>query len=396
MHNRYYSPLLGHFLTPDFRAPDIYDPTTFTEPYAYAAGNPFMYWDPDGLAVYLFQNKDQQVLLDIDPELIKALMAGRSIEVYDELLKKKVSVNAIESVWTDNLSVQGYGKHNRAVEAIGKAILGSGYSFKSDSSSLVNLGVGAQYTGAAGVAGIALAEIGFVGLATNGFTSLKAYATTKSTQAYVWGTGAVTATGNFINHQYARLHNFVASKYSLLEGLFTTSAEVVTGGDLTGMPSAGDFVPSGASQVLRSSGTDLIENTAEILLDPIRRGDGLRRVIELRNKYKVGKGKNIAFAEINLTAFQGEMAAVSGRTSREGFIEVPEFRIFTSKAVGQFYRGYDSETLILEKVGQMLSPDSFGEIRLFTERPACNSCKGVINQFRERFPNINLVVTHGP
>lgn len=50
MHNRYYSPLLGHFLTPDFRAPDIYDPTTFTEPYAYAAGNPFMYWDPDGLA----------------------------------------------------------------------------------------------------------------------------------------------------------------------------------------------------------------------------------------------------------------------------------------------------------------------------------------------------------
>jgi RHS repeat-associated protein len=49
MHNRYYSPLLGHFLTPDFRAPDIYDPTTFTEPYAYAAGNPFAYWDPDGL-----------------------------------------------------------------------------------------------------------------------------------------------------------------------------------------------------------------------------------------------------------------------------------------------------------------------------------------------------------
>nr|WP_243436293.1 RHS repeat-associated core domain-containing protein [Acanthopleuribacter pedis] len=34
MHHRYYSPQLGHFLNPDFRTPDIYDPTTFTEPYA--------------------------------------------------------------------------------------------------------------------------------------------------------------------------------------------------------------------------------------------------------------------------------------------------------------------------------------------------------------------------
>jgi RHS repeat-associated protein len=51
MHHRTYSPLLGHFLTPDFRAPNIYDPRTFSEPYAYAAGNPFMYWDPDGLQV---------------------------------------------------------------------------------------------------------------------------------------------------------------------------------------------------------------------------------------------------------------------------------------------------------------------------------------------------------
>ncbi|CAM2010866.1 Ig-like domain-containing protein [Acanthopleuribacter pedis] len=49
MHHRFYDPQLGHFLNPDFRAPNIYDPSTFTEPYAFATGNPMMFWDPNGL-----------------------------------------------------------------------------------------------------------------------------------------------------------------------------------------------------------------------------------------------------------------------------------------------------------------------------------------------------------
>jgi len=51
MHHRSLVVRLGQFATPDYRAPNLYDPSTFTEPYAYAAGNPMLYWDPDGLEV---------------------------------------------------------------------------------------------------------------------------------------------------------------------------------------------------------------------------------------------------------------------------------------------------------------------------------------------------------
>jgi len=34
----------------DYRTPNIYDPSTLTEPYAYARANPVMFWDPNGLS----------------------------------------------------------------------------------------------------------------------------------------------------------------------------------------------------------------------------------------------------------------------------------------------------------------------------------------------------------
>ncbi|MCB9397610.1 MAG: hypothetical protein H6510_07340 [Acidobacteria bacterium] len=52
MHHRYLHPRLGHFTTPDFRTPNIYDPSTLTQPYAYARGNAIMFWDLTGLETF--------------------------------------------------------------------------------------------------------------------------------------------------------------------------------------------------------------------------------------------------------------------------------------------------------------------------------------------------------
>ena len=57
------------------------------------------------------------------------------------------------------------------------------------------------------------------------------------------------------------------------------------------------------------------------------------------------------------------------------------------------FRYHDTEAKILEDIAsQIKEPNISGTINLFTERPPCESCSNIIEEFKEKFPNIELNV----
>ena len=49
----------------------------------------------------------------------------------------------------------------------------------------------------------------------------------------------------------------------------------------------------------------------------------------------------------------------------------------------------------LEKMAKNLSSTSRGTIKIISENPFCSSCSGVIEQFQQMFPKVQLVLREG-
>lgn len=105
----------------------------------------------------------------------------------------------------------------------------------------------------------------------------------------------------------------------------------------------------------------------------------------------VGVGRNVAVAEAAINGNTSIISAVSGYVSRQGTVALPGETIFSASSI----RALDSERKILENIAAGLDMNSTGSIKLFTERPPCASCQGVVSQFEVLFPNISVDVTSG-
>lgn len=100
--------------------------------------------------------------------------------------------------------------------------------------------------------------------------------------------------------------------------------------------------------------------------------------------------KNIAVARVQVDGSNNVMTATSGRHVNPGETGMPAIRRFDPGT-----RPFDSETHIFETLAGRLTPESKGVIDLYSERPVCTSCEGLINQFKQQFPGIRVNISTG-
>jgi hypothetical protein len=92
----------------DYRTPNIYDPSTLTQPYAYANGNPIMFYDPDGREVTAMRF-DQSVGLEIWIDKDKEWAAYQSGELSEADLTDLIFKEIVRSYRGEAYVVNAFG-----------------------------------------------------------------------------------------------------------------------------------------------------------------------------------------------------------------------------------------------------------------------------------------------
>lgn len=125
--------------------------------------------------------------------------------------------------------------------------------------------------------------------------------------------------------------------------------------------------------------------------------ESLEKINQIRKANNIGGKRNIAFAEYEINGSTGEIIGVSGKADRAGTAGVPNQRKFkTITTPDGNPRTLDAEVKILEELASQLPSNASGKVHLFSELPFCQSCSGVIKQFKEQFPNVEVIISHGP
>jgi hypothetical protein len=143
----------------------------------------------------------------------------------------------------------------------------------------------------------------------------------------------------------------------------------------------GGWVPSIVARIL---GHD------DVPEDVMDRGQALEA--EVREARETAGGsirpqRNVAVGR--LTKSDDEVVSyrtVSGEAPRPGFDDPPEGELFPVDRNWRFH----SEIKILESAGREIGPEEEAVLEIFSERPPCSSCNGVIERFHDLYPNVQL------
>jgi hypothetical protein len=178
------------------------------------------------------------------------------------------------------------------------------------------------------------------------------------------------------------------------------AARVGKGGGAVSELGEGADAAKGATQANQARQAEEISDAEDVAKSRMKYPDGIdpaegsRLTKSIRSSLNI-EGRNVAIAEANINGERQLLTGVSGKASPPGTVSAPTDPLFSTKPSGAMTRAFDSEVKILEDIAKDLPPDANGTISLYTERPPCLSCQSVIQQFQQRFPGINLNVTHG-
>ncbi|UVO08517.1 hypothetical protein LW347_00440 [Pectobacterium polonicum] len=108
---------------------------------------------------------------------------------------------------------------------------------------------------------------------------------------------------------------------------------------------------------------------------------------------------NVAIAEINIPGMPKTLAGHSRIDKAEqGFVGSGKqnftYQVIENSEGTKISRNTDSEYKILDNLADRLGSNisAKGSVTIFTERAACESCLGVIEQFQKKYPNIEIHV----
>lgn len=149
------------------------------------------------------------------------------------------------------------------------------------------------------------------------------------------------------------------------------------------------------------------------LLDEVEDVALSSRVKEIRGLLPsdLKRGGNFCIAKVKIQGIKSELYAHSGinvisdaRSSANSVSDItlkPINPIFKASFIPisdgtMLYRDIDTEYKILNNIAEKLGDDTdiSGKIRLFTERPCCDSCNNVMLEFLKKYKNILIEVVH--
>ena len=162
---------------------------------------------------------------------------------------------------------------------------------------------------------------------------------------------------------------------------------------------------NGAAEALTRKSVRLLDEVADVAL--------LSRVKEIRGLLPsdLKRGGNFGIAKVEIQGIKNELYAHSGidviadtRSAASNVSDImlkPTNPIFKATSVPtndgtMLFRDMDTEYKILNNIAEKLGDNTSisGKIRLFTERPCCDSCNNVILEFLEKYKNISIEVVH--